>query len=126
MITGAAPVKPLASPASLRHPVGVHHAKGVTMTTGTPEQNTPSEPEAQTPTPSPSSGNAGEVTAETPAQAESPEDADGAEIPSTEQLEEPSTEKEPSEEPKAPPRDEAEPDHHAVGIGVIDAPDPDA
>ena len=87
------------------------------------EQN----PEAATPTPTPSSGaDAGEFTAgapeaETPAQADSPEDADAEEIPSTEQLEEPSTEKDPSEEPKAPPRDDPEPDHHAVGIGVVDS-----
>jgi len=42
------------------------------------------------------------------------------ELPSTDQLEEPSTEKSASEEPQAPPRDEPEPSHEAVGIGVID------
>lgn len=97
-------------------------------------------PEAQTPTPTPASSaeaveiasgtaltgsadsepdqaeNAGE--AETPAEADSPEDADPEEIPSNDELEEPSTEKDPGEEPKAPSRDEPEPDHEAVGIGV--------
>lgn len=47
-------------------------------------------------------------------------------MPSTEQLQEPSTEKAPGEEPKAPQRDEAEPDHEAVGIGVIDTEEPQA
>lgn len=64
--------------------------------------------------------------------------------PSTEELQEPSTEKEPGQEPKAAgepadeytdgtvaeqpdaseaaPSQDAEPSHHAVGIGVIDAP----
>lgn len=45
------------------------------------------------------------------------------EEPTTADLQEPSTEKEPEEEPKAPPRDESEPDHEAVGIGVIDDPE---
>lgn len=89
--------------------------------------------EAQAPTPTPSSGEAGEVTAsspetgtaETPEQAESPEDADPEEVPSTEQLEEPSTEKTPGEEPKAPARDDPEPDHQAVGIGVVGGPQTD-
>jgi hypothetical protein len=103
-------------------------------------QTSGQNPEAQAPTPTPASGtdageftagtaepsgNETEGTAQTPEQAESPEDADADEIPSTEQLEEPSTEKDPAEEPKAPRRDDPEPDHHAVGIGVIDAPDTD-
>lgn len=104
------------------------------MSNSTPEQDPAAglDAEAQTPTPTPSSGDAGEVTAatdddtaDTPPQADSPEDADQAEVPDTDELEEPSTEKEPSEEPKAPARDEPEPDHEAVGIGVIDAPDED-
>lgn len=100
------------------------------MTNSTPASGDPAaenDAEAQTPTPSPSSGSdAGEFTAgteRTPARAQSAEDADEAEVPSTEELEEPSTEKEPAEEPKAPPRDEPEPDHRAVGIGVIDTPE---
>lgn len=105
--------------------------KGFTMST--PEHD---HAEAQTPTPSPTSGtDAGELRdpaaessdregeAETPAEAESAESADPAEIPDNEQLEEPSTEKEPSEEPKAPKRDDSDPDHEAVGIGVVDGPD---
>lgn len=98
------------------------------MTDSTPAQE-PAEPdsEARTPTPSPASGqDAGEFTqgvAETPERAESPEDADPEQLPSNEELEEPSTEKEPEEEPKAPAPDDAEPDHRAVGIGVIDTPE---
>ena len=46
----------------------------------------------------------------------------GEQTPSTEELEEPSTEKSPDEEPKAPGRDEPEPSHQAVGIGVIGGP----
>lgn len=112
------------------------------MTNSTPAQDPSSglDPEAQTPTPTPSSGDAGEFkdtgdttkkntaeknTAEKPEQAESPEDADPSEVPSNEELEEPSTEKEPSEEPKAPSRNDPEPDHEAVGIGVIDGPETD-
>ena len=91
------------------------------MTNSTPEPE-PTEdlaPEAQAPTPTPSSGSdAGE--AKTPAAAESPEDADADELPSTQDLEEPSTEKTPGQEPKSPKRDDPEPDHEAVGIGVID------
>ncbi len=49
---------------------------------------------------------------------------DEAELPSTEELEEPSTEKSPAEAPKAPPRDEPEPSHRAVGIGVVDDASP--
>lgn len=99
------------------------------MTNSTPEQ----EPSPETQAPTPSSGtDAGEVTAESPApeaspaQAASAEKADPDEVPSTEQLQEPSTEKAPGEEPKAPQRDEAEPDHEAVGIGVIDTEEPQA
>ncbi|WP_309064370.1 hypothetical protein [Microbacterium sp.] len=44
--------------------------------------------------------------------------------PTTSELQEPSTEKDPGDEPKAPPRDEPEPDHRAVGIGVVDTPEP--
>ncbi|WP_292905957.1 hypothetical protein [Microbacterium sp.] len=106
-------------------------AKGTIMTNSAPAQDPAGrDPETQTPTPSPSSGaDAGEFTqgtAEKPEQAESPEDADPAQVPSNEELEEPSTEKEPEEEPKAPAPDDAEPDHRAVGIGVIDAPESDA
>ena len=51
--------------------------------------------------------------------------ADPSEIPADDELEEPSTEKDPSEEPKAPTRNDPEPDHEAVGIGVIDGPETD-
>jgi hypothetical protein len=102
------------------------------MTNSTPEQDPTSglDPEAHAPTPTPSSGDAGEFkdvgqTAEKPQQAESPEDADPSEVPSNDELEEPSTEKEPSEEPKAPARNDPEPDHEAVGIGVVDGPETD-
>lgn len=44
------------------------------------------------------------------------------EEPTTEELEEPSTEKEPGEEPKVEHPDQPEPDHNAVGIGVIGGP----
>lgn len=44
------------------------------------------------------------------------------EEPSTDDLQEPSTEKEPKEAPKAPDPEGAEPDHQAVGIGVIGEP----
>lgn len=43
-----------------------------------------------------------------------------AQDPSDTVLEEPSTEKEPGEEPRAPEPQQDEPNHHAVGIGVID------
>lgn len=46
-------------------------------------------------------------------------EADRPAEPTTEELQEPSTEKDPGEEPKAPARSEPEPDHEAVGIGVI-------
>lgn len=87
-----------------------HIAKGSTMTNSTPDQEAAPE-QAQTP-----------AQAQTPDQAESPEDADPQEVPSTEELEEPSTEKAPGEEPRAPKRAEPEPDHEAVGIGVIGQP----
>lgn len=47
----------------------------------------------------------------------------GDETPANEELQEPSTEKAPDAEPKAPAKDEAEPSHEAVGIGVIGDPD---
>jgi len=55
---------------------------------------------------------------------DSTEHDDPEEMPDTEELEEPSVAKEPGEEPKAPPQQDGEPSHHAVGIGVIDS-DPD-
>lgn len=96
------------------------------MSDSTPENPAADlDPEAQTPTPSPSSGtDAGEFTTGAPPQpsGESAETAPESEVPADEELEEPSTEKEPSEEPKAPHRDDAEPDHQAIGIGVINNP----
>ena len=90
------------------------------MTNSTPDQDATAE--TQAPTPTPASGDAGEVEAVTPDQAESPEQADPQEIPDNEDLEEPSTEKDPGEEPKAPSRDEPELDHEAIGIGVDEPP----
>ncbi|MDT0182394.1 hypothetical protein AB0P19_07380 [Microbacterium oleivorans] len=52
---------------------------------------------------------------------EGTEHADPEEMPDTDELEEPSVAKEPGEEPKAPPQQDEEPSHHAVGIGVIDS-----
>lgn len=92
-------------------------------------------PEAAVPTPSPSSGDdAGDLTvggdeedaededtARVPDEADAGASTDADGTPSDDELEEPSTEKEPSEEPKAPHRDDPEPDHRAVGIGVIDS-----
>lgn len=43
-------------------------------------------------------------------------------MPDTEQMQEPSTEKEPAEEPQAPQRDEPQPSHEAVGIGIVGRP----
>lgn len=40
-------------------------------------------------------------------------------VPSTEDLQKPSTEKEPEEAPTAPEREDEQPSHEAVGIGVI-------
>lgn len=51
-----------------------------------------------------------------------PADESSPEEPTTEDLQEPSTEKAPGEEPKAPARNEPEPSHEAVGIGVIGRP----
>ena len=45
-----------------------------------------------------------------------------SEEPDDEVLEEPSTEKSPADEPKAPDREEPEPSHEAVGIGVVGRP----
>lgn len=42
--------------------------------------------------------------------------------PTTQELQEPSTEKEPGDEPTAPKKTVAEPDHEAVGIGVVGRP----
>ena len=58
----------------------------------------------------------------------SPQEAheDSQAAPDVEDLEEPSTEKKPGEEPKAEKRSEPEPDHRAVGIGVIGGPLNDA
>ncbi|MGO2932098.1 hypothetical protein [Microbacterium sp.] len=47
---------------------------------------------------------------------------DEDEMPDTEQMEQPSAEKEPGEEPQAPTREEPEPSHEAVGIGIIGRP----
>ena len=55
---------------------------------------------------------------------DSPE-SDADKMPDDEELQEPSTEKAPGEEPKAPARNDPEPDHEAVGIGVIDGPETD-
>ena len=74
--------------------------------TATPDQDRPQD--EQTP-----STEAGGQTPST--------EADG-QTPSTEELEEPSTEKPPGQEPKAVDRDEPEPSHQAVGIGVIGGP----
>lgn len=114
------------------------------MTNSTPDQD--STGETQAPTPTPASGDAGSVEAITPEQvhttgdtdpvgdgevagqastpdeAASPEQADSDEIPDNDELEEPSTEKDPGEEPKAPSRDEPEPDHEALGVGVDEPP----
>lgn len=46
-------------------------------------------------------------------------------MPSDEELQEPSIAKEPGEEPKADKPLDPEPDHEAVGIGVIDSENPD-
>ena len=56
-----------------------------------------------------------------------PEEQSGEEMPSDDELTEPSTEKDPTEEPQAPSRDEDEPSHEAVGIGIVGRPqvDPD-
>lgn len=46
--------------------------------------------------------------------------------PSTEDLEEPSTEKDVDEEPRAKTPHDPEPDHQAVGIGVVGGPESEA
>ncbi|MGO2520358.1 MAG: hypothetical protein ACTH8F_09565 [Microbacterium sp.] len=58
-------------------------------------------------------------TCEKPAEP-SPPDQD--EMPETDDLQEPSTEKDPADAPKAPERNEPEPSHEAVGIGIIGRP----
>ncbi len=60
-----------------------------------------------------------QTTGEKPSE---PSPPDQEEMPTTGELQEPSTEKEPEEAPKAPDRDEAEPSHEAVGIGIIGRP----
>jgi hypothetical protein len=142
---GGGRVKPLPERRLSRHPEVTHHER-VTMTNSTPDQDSTDETQA----PTPASGDAGEVEAitpeqvhttgdtdpvgdgevpgevageaSTPDQAASPEQADADEIPDNDELEEPSTEKDPGEEPKAPSRDEPEPDHEAIGIGVDEPP----
>ncbi|WP_157560166.1 hypothetical protein [Microbacterium sp. H83] len=105
-----------------------------TPSSGVPGEFTATGPTVETPAQGGDDGsdeaagggeNATDGEAEKPSEADSPEDADPSEVPSTEELEEPSTEKEPSEEPKAPARNDPEPDHEAVGIGVIDGPETD-
>jgi len=49
---------------------------------------------------------------------------DADKMPADEQLEEPSTEKDPGEEPKDAEPEPEEVDHEAVGIGVVDTPEP--
>ncbi|MGO1507862.1 MAG: hypothetical protein ACTHZW_03320 [Microbacteriaceae bacterium] len=51
-----------------------------------------------------------------------PKRPDEDEMPDTEQMEQPSSEKEQGEEPQAPAREEPEPSHEAVGIGIIGRP----
>ena len=53
---------------------------------------------------------------------EEPQLPDEEEMPAADEMEEPSTEKDPGEEPTAPTRDEPEPSHEAVGIGIIGRP----
>jgi hypothetical protein len=53
-------------------------------------------------------------------------DQEQPEEPTTDDLQEPSVAKDPGEEPKAPETHDPEPDHEAVGIGVIDSPNADA
>ncbi|GAA2934015.1 hypothetical protein GCM10010458_16680 [Microbacterium luteolum] len=130
-------VKPLRRRREQGHPERDDITEGAIMTDSTPDQGAaPATDEdavhAQTPEQvhttddAASSGDESSGEATTPAEADSPEQADPDEIPSTEQLEEPSTEKDPGEEPKAPKREEPEPDHEAVGIGVIDTEEPQA
>ncbi|MDT0157324.1 hypothetical protein Q9R19_06785 [Microbacterium sp. ARD32] len=51
--------------------------------------------------------------------------ADGEQEPDTEDLQEPSTEKDVDEEPRAEKPHDPEPDHQAVGIGVVGGPQTD-
>lgn len=51
--------------------------------------------------------------------------SDDRQEPSTEDLQEPSTEKDVDEEPRAARPHDPEPDHQAVGIGVIGGPQTD-
>lgn len=60
-----------------------------------------------------------QTTGQTP---DEPTPPDTEETPATEDLQEPSTEKEPEEAPTAPGREEPEPSHEAVGIGIIGRP----
>ncbi|CAH0190661.1 MULTISPECIES: hypothetical protein [unclassified Microbacterium] len=55
----------------------------------------------------------------TPAEPKRP---DPEQMPDAEEMQEPSAEKDPGEEPKAPAREEPEPSHEAVGIGIIGRP----
>lgn len=53
-------------------------------------------------------------------------DDDGERMPNDDELEEPSTEKEPAEAPKDPADGDADADHRAVGIGIVEgAVEPD-
>lgn len=58
----------------------------------------------------------------TSSESNEPQPVDAEEMPDTEDMQEPSTEKEPAEEPKAPPREDPEPSHEAVGIGIVGRP----
>jgi hypothetical protein len=55
---------------------------------------------------------------------DAPSDERDEETPTREELQEPSTEKAPGEEPKASTPHDPDPDHEAVGIGIIDGPEP--
>jgi hypothetical protein len=143
-------VKPLQDGSPRRHADRDDITKGAIMTDSTPNQESApaddaGEVNALTPEQVHTTGDADdsgaaqgadEVPAEgqvqnpdqasAPAEADSPEQADPEEIPSNDELEEPSTEKDPGEEPKAPKREEPEPDHEAVGIGVVETEEPQA
>jgi hypothetical protein len=69
----------------------------------------------------------GELHERNPMMSDATGTAHDDEEPTTEELEEPSTEKDPGEEPKGgtDQEAEAEPDHEAVGIGVIGGPQTD-
>ncbi|MFD5214979.1 hypothetical protein [Microbacterium sp. NPDC058345] len=70
---------------------------------------------------SPAAGSAERPRATDEPSAEKPSD----EQPRVSELEEPSTEKEPDEEPEARRPHDPEPDHQAVGIGVVGGPQTD-